>query len=236
MTRALGQNRRGVVVVVRRGVRLAMLERHERRHGPVKRAGERESGGGAGGQPRASLHGQLGSGRRGRPAPEFPGGSADEHVITGRVQHPVVAFSRIVVVARDLDEALVEAQVVSDGVLPALPVFSVVREVAHDELIDAVEGEPSLRTLADGHHDKRVITERRLVGFTLLLLSISSFTLWLSNYLFFIRSGRYVVPLSNRCVFSVICLIGARRRLRGAGSRCFWRGGSVGPRALVSEQ
>ncbi len=178
MTRALGQNRRGVVVVVRRGVRLAMLERHERRHGPVKRAGEREpGGGGGGGQPRASLHRQLGSGRRGRPAPEFPGGSADKDIITGRVQHPVVAFSRVVVVARDLDEALVEAQVVSDGVLPALPVFSVVWEVAHDELIDAVEGEPPLGTLADGHHDKRVITERRLIGFTLLLLAITSYTL-----------------------------------------------------------
>ena len=46
-----------------------------------------------------------------------------------------------------LDEALVEAEVVPDGVLPALLVAAVVREVLDDELVDAVEREALLGAL-----------------------------------------------------------------------------------------
>jgi len=41
--------------------------------------------------------------------------------------------------ARNLDEAIVERQTVSDRVLPALLVLTVEREQVHDELIDLVE-------------------------------------------------------------------------------------------------
>ena len=39
-----------------------------------------------------------------------------------------------------LDETVVEAEVVAQGVLPALRVLPVVGEVVHDELVDVGEG------------------------------------------------------------------------------------------------
>lgn len=59
--------------------------------------------------------------------------------------------------ARHLDETLVQAQVVSDGVLPALLVVPIVGVVLHDVLVDAVEGEPLVGRRLDGHHDERVV-------------------------------------------------------------------------------
>ena len=46
-----------------------------------------------------------------------------------------------------LDKALVEAEVVPDGVLPALLVAPVVGKVLDDELVDAVQGQALLRAL-----------------------------------------------------------------------------------------
>jgi len=103
---------------------------------------------------------------RGRagPSTQFARRAANEHVVSRRVQHPVVALAWIVVVARDFDEALVEAEVVSDGVLPALFVLAIVREVANDELVDAVERQSFVRAAADRHHDHGVVAVRRLLG------------------------------------------------------------------------
>ena len=42
------------------------------------------------------------------------------YLITGRVQHPVVSFSGVVVVTGNFHETFVQRQVVSDTVLPAL--------------------------------------------------------------------------------------------------------------------
>lgn len=50
-----------------------------------------------------------------------------------------------------LDEAAVEGQVVSDGVLPGSLVGAVVRKSLHDELVDARQSDPLLGTLLDGH-------------------------------------------------------------------------------------
>lgn len=143
---------RVVVVVVVQG--------EERRNLPVERVVRPLQAEGSEAQP--ALHGQLPPGGGGAPA-ELPGGPADEDVVTARVQHPVVALARVVVVPGHLDEALIEAEVVSDGVLPALLVLPVVREVLHDELVDAVERQPLLWALPDGHHDQRVVAERRFV-------------------------------------------------------------------------
>ena len=53
-----------------------------------------------------------------------------EHVVAVRVERPVAALARLLVVARHLDEALVQRQVVTDRVLPALLVLAVVRKPA----------------------------------------------------------------------------------------------------------
>lgn len=47
-------------------------------------------------------------------------GAIVEHVVGVWVQTPVTALARLLVVAGHLDEALVEREVVPDGVLPAL--------------------------------------------------------------------------------------------------------------------
>ena len=52
------------------------------------------------------------------------------------MESPVGALARPVRPSRDLDEAVVEAEVVPEGVLPALGVLPVVREVVLDELVD----------------------------------------------------------------------------------------------------
>ena len=67
------------------------------------------------------------------------------------MESPVGALARPVRPSRDLDEAVVEAEVVPEGVLPALGVLPVVREVVHDELVDLGEGQHSLLTVVEGH-------------------------------------------------------------------------------------
>ncbi len=120
----------------------------------------------------AALEGGETRTRGGRGATaQLAGGAADEDVVAGRVQHPVVALARVVVVARHFDEAFVEAEVVADRVLPSLFVVAVVGKVLHDELVDAVEGQTLFGAAADGHHDESVVGERRL--FVLLLLTFT---------------------------------------------------------------
>jgi len=87
-----------------------------------------------------------------------------EHVLAGRVEGPVVPLALPAALPRDFDEALVEAQVVPDAVLPALLVLLVEGELGDDVLVDAGQGEALLGALADGHGDKRDVGVRRLLG------------------------------------------------------------------------
>lgn len=106
---------------------------------------------------------------RGPPA-ELARRATDEHVLRRRVQHPVVALAGVIVVSRHFHKALVETEVMPDGVLPALSVLPVVREVGHDVLVDTIKREPLLGTVADGHHDEGVIAVGRLVVLLILLV------------------------------------------------------------------
>lgn len=85
-----------------------------------------------------------------------------KHVLRGRVQRPVVALARIPRLPRDLDEAIVEGEVVSDGVLPGGELFSVVGELVADEVADAAQRQLLLRALQDGHGDEGDVGVRRL--------------------------------------------------------------------------
>ena len=71
-----------------------------------------------------------------------------------------------------LDEALVERQIVADGILPSLFVVTIVREILHDELVDAVECETLFSAATDGHHDERVVGEWRFLVLLALLIAI----------------------------------------------------------------
>jgi len=57
----------------------------------------------------------------------------------------------------NFDEALVERQIVPDGVLPALFVVPVVREVGHDVLVDPVQGKALLWRAPYRQHDHGIV-------------------------------------------------------------------------------
>lgn len=74
-----------------------------------------------------------------------------EHVPAVRVQSPEAAFPGLVGPPRDLDEAVVKGEVVSQGVLPPLGVLSVIREPVHNELVDVTQRQHLLGRVLDCH-------------------------------------------------------------------------------------
>lgn len=78
-----------------------------------------------------------------------------EHVFRQRVQRPVIAFSRVPGLARDLNEAVVEREIVPDGVLPGGELVVVIGKAGHDKLADAAQCQLLLRRLQDCHGDQR---------------------------------------------------------------------------------
>lgn len=76
-----------------------------------------------------------------------------EHILRKRIQGPVVALSRVSRFARDLDEAIVERQIVPDGVLPGGKLVVIIGEAGHDEFADAAQRQLLLRRLQDRHGD-----------------------------------------------------------------------------------
>jgi len=101
-----------------------------------------EAGGGDGGGVSGGEQGGLVQGNRGSIRTLHASSTAIvallKHVLElyGRVQCPVVALALAAALSRHLHEALVEAEVVSDRVLPALAVALEVRELPHDVLVD----------------------------------------------------------------------------------------------------
>lgn len=89
-------------------------------------------------------------------------GSVVEHVDGARVERPVVALARVARLPWHLDEAIVEAEVVSDGVLPGGELGLVVREPGHDEVTDLTQSHSLLVRLQDGHGDEGDVRVRRL--------------------------------------------------------------------------
>ena len=78
------------------------------------------------------------------------------------MERPVGALAWPGGVPGHLDEAVVETQVVPEGVLPALCVVPVVREPLHDELVDLGEWQHPLWRVVDGHRRQRDVRVRRL--------------------------------------------------------------------------
>ena len=77
-----------------------------------------------------------------------------EHLRARRVKFPEVSFPRGAVFARDLYEAVVEAEVVPDGVLPRGPALAVVGELLDDVIADLPQREHLVGRLGDGHCDQ----------------------------------------------------------------------------------
>lgn len=92
-----------------------------------------------------------------------------EHTSWVRIECPVAAFARFFVVARDFDEALVQTEIVSNGILPALLVISVVRIFVHDVLIDVAQRYFAIGRRIDGHCNQCNVRIRRLYHFFVLM-------------------------------------------------------------------
>lgn len=92
-----------------------------------------------------------------------------EHTIWIRIECPVAAFARFFVVAWNLHEALVQTEIVTDGILPALLVVPVVRKLVHDVLIDAVQRDFAIDRCLDGHCNQCDVGVRRLHHFFILM-------------------------------------------------------------------
>jgi len=62
-----------------------------------------------------------------------------KHVTRIRMERPKRSFSWFVWSPRDFDEAIVEGQRVTNGILPSLLILTIVGKEIHDELIDLAE-------------------------------------------------------------------------------------------------
>lgn len=89
------------------------------------------------------------------PLPASEETSVFEHVSAHRMQRPVRPLSWPVWAARDFDEAIVEGEIVSEGVLPPLRVLPVEGEVVHDVFVDVIERKHLLAGALDGHCGER---------------------------------------------------------------------------------
>ena len=104
---------------------------------------------------------------------QLASGPTNEHnVITGWVQGPVVAFAWVIVWPGHLDKTFIEGEVVPNGILPALLVLTIVREVLHDVVIDATQCQLPLWAGAYSHHNQGIVGERRFLVLGLLLSRI----------------------------------------------------------------
>ena len=86
-----------------------------------------------------------------------------EHVAAVGMQCPEAALAGLVGPPRDLDEAVVEGEVVSEAVLPTLRVLAVVGEALHDELVDVAQRQHLLGRVLDGHRGQRDVGVGRLL-------------------------------------------------------------------------
>ena len=88
--------------------------------------------------------------------------SIAEHVSAGRVQGPVVTLASRADLPGDLDEAVIQTEVVPDGVLPRRPPLAVVRKVFDDVLADVTQCQHIAWGLRDGHGNQRNVRIGRL--------------------------------------------------------------------------
>ena len=116
-------------------------------------------------------------------------GAIVKHVLGQGVQGPEVPLAWVARLPRDLDEAVIETQIMSDAVLPGGESVLVVGESVPDELTDAVQCESLVGALDNAHGDQgdvgvgRLHTSaalhldlglRGIVSVNLLLLSLYS--------------------------------------------------------------
>lgn len=68
-----------------------------------------------------------------------------------RMERPISALARFVRVSRNLDEAIVKAEIVSQRVLPTLRIDPIVRETIGDEFVNITEWQHFFGRTPNGH-------------------------------------------------------------------------------------
>lgn len=81
-----------------------------------------------------------------------------EHVVRVRVQGPVAAFTGFFIITGHFDKTLVQRQIVSYTILPALLVVSVKRKPFHNKLVNPIQGHLLVRRVLDSHGNERDVT------------------------------------------------------------------------------
>ena len=94
-----------------------------------------------------------------------------KHLLARLVQGPVVALA-ISALFGYLHEALVEGEVVADGVLPSLLVLCIVRELVHDELVNPTQRELLVGRLGDCHGNERNVRVGGLDVFAAVVVGV----------------------------------------------------------------
>ena len=85
-----------------------------------------------------------------------------EHLRASRVELPEVSFPRRTVLARHFYEAVIQTQVVPDGVLPGRPALSVVGKLLGDVVAYLAQRKHLVGRLRNGHRDQSNVRVRRL--------------------------------------------------------------------------
>ena len=81
-----------------------------------------------------------------------------------------MALAVLAALCREFHETLVQREIVTDGVAPALVLtVAVVRKVLGDVVVDAVQRQSLIRSILDGHGDERNVRIRRLHSFHLIV-------------------------------------------------------------------
>ena len=104
------------------------------------------------------------------PLPPSQEGAIVKHVLGQGVQDPVVPLAGVAWLPRHLDEAVIETQIVANGVLPPWKLFFVIRKSVLDKVTDATEGEPLVGGLEYAHTDHSDVGVGRLDHTCLLVL------------------------------------------------------------------
>lgn len=136
--------------------------------------------------------------------------SVVEHANRIGIQRPVAAFARFLVVAWHFHKTFVERQIVSNGILPALFVLSVVRVLLHDELIDAVQRDFALGRRINGHGNECNVWIRRFHHFFVLMWTAESVGRRIAS-----ESGKWFVGVMWCWLHCRLarCIAGLRRRI-----------------------
>ena len=89
-----------------------------------------------------------------------------KHVLCCRIENPVVSFPRPPLLTRELQEAFIEREVVTNAVFPALlVVLSIVGKVVSNKLADFRQSCPFVGEGLDGHGDQCYVGKRRFLWF-----------------------------------------------------------------------